>query len=226
MKATVIMAFICCFGLIRAPHLLAAEPEFVYAYIEFPPLSWTENGRPRGIIIDKVRQVFKKARIRAEFTSFPLRRVYHYLESGKVHISTASPQVISIKDHIIWDDKPLYRVNLIVTHLAQTPGVTSPNGLRGKRIAAVGLYDYIGVTEFIRDPANRVGAVSTDDFQGGILLLKSRRVDYVLSYEEMAKGSSKGLRHSVLKSVPLNFVVSKKTPGAAAVLKRLKSATP
>lgn len=60
-------------GLARAQG--ATETDIKVAYLERPPYYWTDNGRPRGFLLELTRKVFDLAGIRAAYAPVPPNRI-------------------------------------------------------------------------------------------------------------------------------------------------------
>ena len=204
-----------------------AKESFVYGYIHFPPLAYTEDGQAKGILIDRVRKILAHANLKARFIEFPLPRVYEYLKSGEIQITTASPRVKKIKDTILWNRKSVYQVKIMSTNRKDSPLASSHLDYENQRVAADPVYDYIGIAKFLKNPVNKVQVTWIRKIENGLKLLRKKRVNYLLSYNEELKGklpNTGEFRQSILREVSLHFIVSKKVPNAEKTLLKLKKA--
>jgi polar amino acid transport system substrate-binding protein len=53
----------------------AAGPELKVAYLERPPYYWTEDGQPRGFLLDLTRHILEQAGVAASFAPLPPSRI-------------------------------------------------------------------------------------------------------------------------------------------------------
>ena len=53
----------------------AEDPELKVAYLERPPYYWSENGQPRGFLLDLTRHILEQASVPASFAPLPPSRI-------------------------------------------------------------------------------------------------------------------------------------------------------
>lgn len=69
-------------GLLTAPPLFAQIPkvDLIVSYLDRPPYYYTEDAVPKGILIDRVKEILQTAGLTASFREMPAGRVLHNIE--------------------------------------------------------------------------------------------------------------------------------------------------
>ncbi|MDT9002219.1 transporter substrate-binding domain-containing protein [Paucibacter sp. APW11] len=63
-----------------------AGDELLIEYRDKPPLSYTEAQRPAGILIDKTREIFKRAGISIQLSEVPLKRIVKDIQNNQQRV--------------------------------------------------------------------------------------------------------------------------------------------
>ncbi|WP_028449513.1 MULTISPECIES: substrate-binding periplasmic protein [Chitinibacter] len=142
-------------SLCLSSQLWAAEVT-IFASDNYRPLSWMENGKPKGLVLDAFEFVQKETGIQIRYEMQPWNRVYKLAEQGQGGIIglTYNQERAAIFDYspVVFDS----RVDIVV--LKQKPlSYSQLSDLSGKRVGAL-----IGVsfgTEV--DQAIKQGQIST-----------------------------------------------------------------
>jgi len=79
-KKAVIVLFLLIFPFGQTAF---ARP-LIIAYVDFPPYEYSENGRPAGILVTIVKQVFEQAAIPYKLQFLPFKRAYSEVKVGKI----------------------------------------------------------------------------------------------------------------------------------------------
>ena len=61
-----------------------SKEKIVLAYVDFYPYEYNENNVPKGILVDIVKEAFKRADIELELEFYPFNRAYVYAKEGKI----------------------------------------------------------------------------------------------------------------------------------------------
>jgi len=61
----------------------SAEPDIKVAYLERPPYYWTDNGHPRGFLLELTKKIFALAGITASYAPVPPNRILAELRENK-----------------------------------------------------------------------------------------------------------------------------------------------
>lgn len=208
-----------------------AEPTQVLraAYIDFPPLSYTdESGKPAGEGIELTQSVAREAGYELEWREYPLGRIYHSFQNGLIDLWPGSSGVPAIQPYTLETRKaPGMSTRLYAYHLEPTPGVQSLEQIQNRRLILIRGYTYLNKLDKLREANQDI--VVAPNHRSGLRLLALNRGDYLLDFgrplEEAAKSVRvENLQRSLLDEWRLALVVSKKLPDAQAVVERLDQA--
>lgn len=199
-------------------------------YIEAPPFYFTDkDGRPQGILIELMNQVAKKAGYELEAFSYPAKRMAHKLIDGEADIWLGVATIPDFEGKTLIGNTELINVVLNVYYIGNKKVLLDKKDFSGKSMIVLRGYSYGGLINYIKDTANRVTYYETGSHASAFKMLKNGRADYLLDYSIPADRTMRivkisGLKSARLSSVPLKFVVSRKTPDAPNVLKNIENA--
>lgn len=102
--AAVMLACACAAG------ALAAEgPDLHVVYLERPPYYWTDNGRPKGFLLDLTRRVFDRAGVSAVYASHPSSRILEELRDNRLALCSIGWFRTSEREAFATFSLPIYR---------------------------------------------------------------------------------------------------------------------
>lgn len=122
------------------------------AYVNFPPYEFENNGKPDGILVLIIQEVFEKAGIKLELKPFPFKRAYEYVKKGSDQTDGLF-NFYKVKERIPFFD---YSDPIIKNHLVffirknMAFQYTGINDLKGLKIGVIRGYTY--GTEFDENP--------------------------------------------------------------------------
>ena len=198
-------------------------------YIEAPPFYYTdEKGSPQGFLIDLMRQVVQKAGYELETFSFPTKRMAYMLINGKADVWLGVSEINDFKCNTLIGKIDIINVVLNIYFIGNKKPLLNKGDFHGKSVIILRGYSYGGSGRIFRAPVNQVNYVESGSHTSAFKMLRAGRADYSLDYKTPANRTLKTVKISELKSarissVPLKFVVSKKTPDAANILIKLRT---
>ncbi len=214
--------------LLAAP---AAAQSLRWAYIEFPPVFFTDDaGKPAGSLIDIGAKVLDKAGFKWKAESFPTKRMIDCMVRGECDLWIGLATLPPFKDTTLAGKSDLLTITLCSYSIGDKPPIAKKEDLSGKSVIVLRSYSYGGWIHYIKDPANNVRYQEIpDDHETAFKMLAAGRADYLLDYAGPSAGvieklAIPDLRNAVLSSFGARMVVSKKTPHAETILQRLEAA--
>jgi len=201
-------------------------------YFEFPPYTYTDKqGEAAGIELDRAGKLISSAGYQYQTTSLPIRRLIQYLKSGYVDIMIGLKSHPKLNDVALVGNKVLNKIKLNVYFIGKKKPITTPQDIANKKIIIIRGYNYGGLIDFILEKENNVTYQMTKSHSSGFDMLRAKRADYFLAYQQpsqefLAKHLIKDLNSMNLSQFPIYLIVSKKTPNAQAVFDRLEQAIP
>jgi polar amino acid transport system substrate-binding protein len=199
-------------------------------YIEFPPVfSTTPEGKPEGILIDLAAKVIPEAGYDWNASSYPVKRMSDYVAKGKLDLWIGLKTIPDFEGTTYKGESELLKITLKAYRIKDLPGITAKDDLQYNSVIIIRGFSYGGWINFIMDPKNQVDYIETNDHKAAFRMLKAKRANYLLDYENPAKKALEnfeipGLKENTVSSFGAYFVVSKKTPDAENVLKNLEKA--
>ena len=223
----IVLIWIFFFGIV----MNAAEAKTIrMVYIEAPPFYFTDpNGTPHGFLIELMNQVTQKAGYELEAFSYPAKRMAYMLINGEADIWLGVSTIPDFKGRTLIGKTEVLNVVLNIYSIGNKKALLDKEDFSGHSIIVLRGYSYGGLINFIKDPANRVTYYETGSHESAFKMLKNGRADYLLDYcipadRTMDIVKIPGLKSARLSSLPLKFVVSKKTPDALNVLMEIEDA--
>lgn len=80
----------CVAPLLLAEACGAAEPVVTVQYRDKPPYSYTRDGKPAGFLLERTIEIFKRAKIKAEFVEIPVKRITRDIQDDGAPICSPS----------------------------------------------------------------------------------------------------------------------------------------
>lgn len=214
-------------GTFKSEQSLKGEKTLKIAYIEFPPVTFSNTrGQPDGYIMEILTQVAKDAGFHFSVRPYPTKRLIQNMINGDADLFVGVSSLIQLKEHIIVGSETITNIYFRSYYFGDFGPISKKQDLRGKRVIIMRGYSYNGWANYIKNPKNNIEYFEADSHSQGLDALKSGRGDVLLDYQGPAALALKETDITNLKqgnafSQPLYFVVSKKTPNAEQVAKRL-----
>lgn len=211
------------------PSSIQAEPLRV-GVLDFPPFYVVKSEfEVSGILADIIRKTLDRAGVKYVVSGFPPKRLYFNLADGTSQLFMGVRGVPEYEGHVLYSNIKIEEIEVRLYTLKDKPLLSSLNDLKGKKVITQRGYSYGGISTFLEDPANKITVDPTD---GHDLLFKKLirgRADYLLDYNQPAESVIKkdkitGLKYSIIKKLKVQFIISKKTPDAENLLKKIDAA--
>lgn len=199
-------------------------------YIEFVPVfSTNAKGQPEGLLIDLAAQVIPKAGYTWEAYSYPVKRMSEYVANGKLDLWIGLKTIPDFEDTTYKGKSELLKITLQAFRIKPLPDIKHKEDLKYQSVIILRGFSYGGWINFIKDPKNNVNYIETHDHKAALNMLKAKRADYLLDYQNPVKKALEqmpldNLKSNTISSFGAYFVVSKKTPNACEVLQNLEQA--
>lgn len=160
---------------------------------------------------------------------YPPARLYHNLASGEIHIFLGSKKVLVYEGKTLYSKLMITQIDLRVYTIGQKELPTTKEGLIGKKLITLRGYGYDGLIEFLELPENNIILNPANSHEPAFKMLEAGRVDYLLDYKKPAEkvlrnNPVQNLKFSSISKVDAYFVISKETPNAEDVLRRMEDA--
>lgn len=209
------------------PGIAAADPVKL-GYAEFPPYTQTEGGRPKGSLIEAFATVAAEEGIVFTAESVPARRLFQGLADGEFHVFLGIRTAKELAGTTIASANPIGRIELNAYGIGRAPTVTRKEDLAGKAVIVLSGYSYAGWRAWMDDPANRVTVVEARTPDQALNLLQAGRAPLLLQYslpmaQALAGKPVPDLASAPVSAIDIFVVVSKKAPGADALLAKLEA---
>ncbi len=218
------------FCLLFFPATVCAD-SYNVGVVDFPPFAVIEkSGKYGGIMVDLLEKVLKNARISYKITPFPQKRAFKNLATGDIDIYMGIKGVPAYEGKVLFSQEAVSDIDLRAYCLKGTPLIQTNDQLKGKSVIVIMGYGYGGLIRYLKDPANRISLDPTTTHVLAFRKLRANRADYVLDYRRPAtmaikqEGMAEEVDSSTLAKLNIYFIVSKKTPEAQHLMKRLEAA--
>jgi len=185
------------------------------------------DGKPAGgICTDMMVNILEKANIPYKIRIYPTPRLYSNLTSGETDTFIGIKNVSRYKNKVIFSQKPVSEAVLGVYTL-QKKTILKKEEFIGKSVIIVRGYSYGGLINFLKDPKNHIQLEVASTHEAGLRMLKGKRADYFLDYVNTVNSYLKDIpipnvKYSIIDRIPLYLIVSKSTPNAESIMKKLE----
>ncbi|MBF0572704.1 MAG: transporter substrate-binding domain-containing protein [Desulfamplus sp.] len=225
----IIVILLSC-SIIALPTQKIYAQEFEVGLFNFPPFGVVEEGKePSGILIDYIKPILKRANVTYSIKGYPPKRLYKYLADGETHIALGVKGVPELEGNVLYSNEKITDIDLRVYSRAETPPIKTKEDMIGKRIITIRGYSYGGFIKYIENPATKIVADMANGHELAFKKLQAQRADYVLDYSLPSEKALKsinipGIQSYSISLLELFFIVSKKTPDAENLLRKLEQA--
>ena len=142
----------------------------ILAYVDFPPYSWQENGRAKGVQIQIVNSIFKNAHIELELIYLPFKRAYQDVKEGKID---GLFNFYQTPERMQWFDYSASFIKNPLVIFKKNNRQIDINNLQGLKVGVMRGYTY--GNEF--DNNSTFTRYIIDSHKSAFLLLKKNRID-------------------------------------------------
>ena len=207
----------------------AAAADLVFGAFDFEPYFIVDQDSfalTGGLWAEQARQLFAEAGFPFIAKGYPVKRLYRNVATGETNVIFGTLTNQEYAGKALFSKEPIQILNLNVYFVGKTEPVDSIEALSGKSVAVIRGYSYGGLIVSLKEQAN-VQEISSDE--GGLAMLVAGRASYFLDYAEgiepqLASHPIPDLNHHMISKVPIHIVISKATPDADEVARRLDEA--
>ena len=183
-------------------------------YLDFPPLTYTKDGKPTGFYLDLAGDVLREAGLEFEMVQVPASRLYGGMERGEAHLFLGPKrQGSSLKDgSVLYGSSVLAVVSANIYRLAGTEERTFAD-LSDTSLITIQGYSYLGLMPEMRRRKN-LTLLRANTHESALKLLKFGRAPYLFDYARPFQAAAKTLPDLAVSvtpvlSISVVFVVSK-----------------
>lgn len=200
-----------------------------FAVIDFPPYYMWNGKQATGLLTEKLTKLIEHAGFKAEPRFLPTKRVAQEIALGKVDLWLGSSNTRVFKEGAFIGSSIVLKLKLSTWSLGRNIKISSLEDFKMHSVALITDFSYGNISEQIRTPQNQIKYYEVKDTYQGYLLLLNGRADTFLQYDNLMEPWLKAnprilLRKNMYAEIPWFLTVSKKTPDAAEILKRLEKA--
>jgi len=142
----------------------------ILAYVDFPPYSWQESGRAKGVQVQIVNSIFKNAHIELELIYLPFKRAYQDVKEGKID---GLFNFYQTPERMQWFDYSASFIKNPLVIFKKNNRQIDINNLQGLKVGVMRGYTY--GNEF--DNNSTFTRYIIDSHKSAFLLLKKNRID-------------------------------------------------
>jgi len=217
-------------------HFIAnadSQPVIKVGYYEFPPFTYTDKqGNPKGAFVELCRTLLTSKGYRVIFKGLPSARLYTNLISGDIDMWFGAPGKPALTGHVLESSQYIDEIILALFYHPDAPAPELPIGLKDKKIILISGYSYWSpATQWLADSSLNLQTTRTSQHSSAIAMLMRNRGDYLLNYLSPMQTAQQELGidglnipYIPIKSIPLTFIVSRKSAQPEQLLNDLEIA--
>lgn len=197
-------------------------------FFDFPGVTYVnKDGKPDGLVNDITIKTLENAGLKYTLEKYPTVRFFEYLSTGNMHVFNGLSSIPSVKASCISSTIPLFPLEMRIYYLNGHHPVAVKEDLAGHSVILIRGFTYRDWGAWIRDKKNNVVYFETDSHAAAFEMLQRGRAEYLLNYkyidaEVLSSIKIPGLVIKPLLRVYCYFNVSKKTPNAEEILRKLE----
>jgi polar amino acid transport system substrate-binding protein len=217
-------------------HFIAnadSQPAIKVGYYEFPPYSYTDKqGNPKGSILELCHTLLTVKGYSVTFKGLPSARLYRELISGDIDLWLGALGKPELAEHVLESTQRIGEISLGLFYHPDVLEPELPNDLKDKKIILISGYSYwLPASQWLADSSLNLEITKTRQHSSAIAMLMRKRADYLLNYLGPMRAAQKelglnGLRlpYIPINSIPLTFIVSRKSAQPEQLLNDLETA--
>ncbi len=203
-------------------NLYAGDP-LTWSYVTFYPYTYTENGQPKGLVAERVKQLFNHAGISYRAIELPNRRLQKRVLQGQVDFTVVIPSFIQDSEHFLVSELPLASIKLQVYTLSAERNIQRLSDLEGYPLILISGYSYGGRRTLVEHSDKYDVSAEVENHEAGIKALLANRGDYLLGYEKAAQAAlelqdSQPVYSYTIENLDVYLYLSKSVPDATHIM--------
>lgn len=209
---------------------LTQAQEIKLGVMIFPPYFYKDQGKPpAGIYMNIMKKTLRHAGLKYRIDVYPAKRLYLNLGNGETDVYLGIKGAPEYHNKVLYSNSSISQINMRIYANANTPLPKTKEDLNNYKISTIRGYSYGGLINYFSDPKNNISNASTAEHLASFRMLKNKRVDYVINYKHPSENVLENLdipnvKYTNFNSVDVYFVISKSTPNAAEILKKIEDA--
>lgn len=209
---------------------ITSAQELKVDVFNFQPFYVVEEGQePSGILIEYLKAALKRSDLSYSIKGYPPKRVYNNLAEGKSDIFLGVKGVAELEGNVLYSNEKITQIDLRIYARQETKLLNTKEELKGQKIITIRGYSYGGFIKYLEDPANDIKLDISNSHELAFKMLQGKRADYLLDYSAPAETTLKsviipGIQNHSLSLLDVFLIVSKKTPEAPTLLKKVEQA--
>jgi len=230
-----IFAFCLVFGTIVAfaPLLHAADDKPLKIKVgttSFPPFYVVNQDQTAsGIYLDIIEKTLQHAGLDYRLDIYPTKRLYRNLGNGGTDLFLGIKGSPEYDKNVFYSSTVISQIQMRIYAIGDTPLPETKEDLNNHKIITMRGYGYGGLVSYFSNPTNNIKVTSTSKHRASFLMLKDKRADYVINYKQpsdtaLANIEIPNLKYTNFYDAKVYFIISKGTPHAEIVLKKLETA--
>ncbi|MBL4909311.1 MAG: transporter substrate-binding domain-containing protein [Alteromonadaceae bacterium] len=195
-------------------------------YIEFPPFTYTNRlGLADGLLIKKTKKILTQAGFKYHIFALPTNRLLYYLKHGKIDLWLGINDQNEYQHTVLVGTKALTEINLNI-YSVNGKKIDLITDLNNNEIIVIRGYRYGGFLDVLQKTKNNITLFTTKSHKSAFAMLAHHRAPYLLAYQHPADLALEqitidNLTINHISTLPVFFIISKKTTNAAQVLTAL-----
>ena len=196
----------------------------------FPPFYIVNQDQTAsGIYLALMEKTLRHAGLDYRLDIYPTKRLYRNLGNGETDLFLGIKGSPEYDQNVLYSSTAISQIQMRIYAIGDTPLPSIKEDINNHKIITMRGFGYGGLVSYFSDPKNNIEVTSTSKHRSSFLMLKDKRADYVINYKQPSETALENLEIPYLKHInfydaEVYFIVSKKTPHAEEVLKKLEAA--
>jgi ABC-type amino acid transport substrate-binding protein len=226
--------FLIIFIVINSAVVHSASKIVNVGYGHFPPFTYTEKGTPKGLYNEIIQKVLNDLGYEFTLKELPVKRLYYELKKGEVDIWMGVESEV-IRSYTISSEKQIMKLDIMAYFVKKRdPRIKIPKKIEdfsNQSVITIFGYTYGQLLNFLKAPENNVELFNfpTTHKRAFKTLLNNERTKFLLDYRYPASIAIGELKiadkvdSSLISSVPLKWIISKKRGNCKKLLKVIEA---
>jgi len=194
-------------------NIYAEQQEIVIATLEYPPFIYSENNQVKGIIVDKIRDVFGKLEVKVTIKIYPIARGLLMVKNGEVDAYFSLKKTPEREKELLFTKEPLIQQPFVFFTRNDSRIIWHGNlkDIKNYRIGIVSKTSYGTVFDEYLKKGFIQNIDETQTFEQNIKKLIAGRVDLIINSYDVGQYILKKLNASnriIALSPPVEVVNS------------------
>ena len=225
------LAFCTAIGFTPVLHAADNKPlKIKVGTTSFPPFYVVNQDQTAsGIYLDIIEKTLQHADLDYRLDIYPTKRLYRNLGNGDTDLFLGIKGSPEYDKNVFYSSTVISQIQMRIYAIGDTPLPKTKEDINNHKIITMRGYGYGGLVSYLSNPTNNIEVTSTSKHRASFLMLKDKRADYVINYKQPSDAVLSSIEIPNLKYInfydaKVYFIVSKETPNAERVLKKLEAA--